>query len=153
MANTYICIYLHLVFAVKHRQALLRPDIIPRVHKYIAGVCHKVGNDAICIGGIEDHTHILLKFSPKSCLADFVRDVKVASTKFINDNHLCPHLFAWQRGYACFSYSKSQIEKVCRYINMQMEHHKGYTLQEEIRRFLELYDMDYDQKYIFEEPV
>lgn len=132
---------------------MIMPHYIPRIYSYIRGFLKETGNDTIAIGGTDNHIHILFALSPIITVADLVKNLKTSSTKFINENLLCPHVFAWQRGYACFSYSHSQLPKVKNYIARQMEHHKNCTLQDEIKRFLSLYEIEYDERYIFDNGV
>lgn len=151
MANTYTKIYLHVVFAVKDREALLPMALQERIHKYMATVMRDMGHFPIAIGGTENHVHILVDYKLVQPIPDMVRELKIAVTKLINSNHLIPFQFAWQRGYACFSYSSSQVPAVKNYINKQAEHHSKITLVEEMRNIYERCGVEYDEKYIFEE--
>lgn len=151
MANTFSQIYLHLIFAVKGRNALLFLGVSQRVHSYIGGIIRDCGHKPIAIGGTENHIHILIGYNLNQLIPDLVKEVKVSTTNFINSHHLIPFRFAWQRGYACFSYSNSHVETVRRYIEHQIEHHKGVTLKEETIRELERRGIAFDEKYIFEE--
>ena len=152
MANTYIRIYLHLVFAVKNRDALISPYREKQIHSYMAGTLYKLNHKPIIVGGIEDHVHILLSYNPNQTLPDLVKELKTGTTKFINNNHLCTFKFEWQRGYACFSYSHSMVDKVYKYIENQHQHHNGRSLQEELKSMLEGFGIEYDDQYIFSEP-
>lgn len=152
MANTYSKIHLHIVFAVKGRESMLAPHCLPRIHRFMASTINNMGHHAIAVGGIENHVHILFSYNLTQNIADLVRELKVTTTKFINEQHLTPFLFSWQRGYSCFSYSASHIDDVKRYIENQFEHHKNITLKEEIIRIYERYGIEYDEIYIFEDP-
>lgn len=152
MANTYIKIYLHLVFAVKRRTALIASHWQNRVYSHMRGIITSAGHYPLTIGGTEDHVHILLSFSGKTALPDFVRELKTSCTKFINNQRITPFRFEWQSGYGCFSYSNSQLDAVSAYINNQQAHHKKDSLQGEIKHMLERFGVEYDEKYIFEEP-
>lgn len=153
MANTYIKIYLHLVFAVKNREALISPYQEGQIHAYMAQALNNMGHKALIVGGTDDHVHILVNYNPSQPLPTMVRDLKTATTKFINTHHLCTFKFEWQTGYACFSYSHSLVDKVYNYIKNQHVHHKGKTLQEEIKSMLEGFGVEYEEKYIFQEPT
>ncbi len=152
MANTYTQIYLHVVFAVNHRNALLPAVIHPKVHAYMSGILKGLGHVPIAIGGTEDHVHCLFGYNINKTIPETVRDLKSASTNYINASHFIPFKFEWQRGYACFSYSRSQIDAVAQYINHQYEHHKNTTFDDEIKRFLELFEIDYEMRYIPHSP-
>lgn len=151
MSNAYTKIYLHLIFAVKGRQGLIPEHLQPAVHNYMAGVLQKFGHYPVEIGGIENHVHILVEYSPSQPLADMIRDLKIATTKFINTRCLIPGKFNWQRGYACFSYAPSQIDAVRKYIANQHEHHKRCSLREEVVSIYRKFNVDFDMQYIFEE--
>ena len=98
MSNTYTKIYLHIVFAVKDREALLPPLTQDRVHSYMATVLRDKGHFPVAIGGTENHVHILIDYNLSQPIPDMVRELKTSVTKFINSNHLIPFQFAWQRG-------------------------------------------------------
>ena len=151
MANTYTRIYLHLIFAVKGRESLLPIYIQPRVHAYMTSILNNLGHHPIAVGGIDNHVHILLGYSPTQSIPDLARELKVSTTKFINTNGFIPFVFNWQRGYSCFSYSQSQVEAVKQYIRHQPEHHKGISLRDEVMKIYEKFGVEYDERYIFEE--
>lgn len=153
MANTYVKIYLHLIFAVKHRNGLINPLWQSRLYDYIAGIIKNKDCYPIKIGGIDDHIHILLSYNPNTVLPDLVRDIKSFSSRWINDSRLCPYRFEWQKGYACVSYSHSHTMQVSNYIANQSEHHKGRSLKDEITDLLSKFGIEFDDRYIFSEPV
>ena len=99
-----------------------------------------------------DHVHMLVGFKTTQSVADFMQDVKAGSSQWINDNKFCKSRFEWQSGYGVFSYSKSQISKVIGYIQNQKEHHKKMTFLDEYKLFLEKFDIDYQEQYIFKLP-
>ncbi len=149
MSNTYTSIYLHVVFAVKNREAMLGVYLRKRIHAYIARILTNHNQSVIAVGGTDDHVHILFSYAPTKLLTDIIRDVKVSSTKFINDNRLMVFRFGWQRGYACISCSPLAVSNVKNYILNQNEHHKGMTFREEIIGFYNRAGIEYDEKYIF----
>jgi hypothetical protein len=85
-------------------------------------------------------------------MADFMQDVKAGSSKWINDGKYCKERFEWQAGYGAFSYSKSQLPDVISYIKNQKEHHRKKTFLEEYKLFLEKFEVEYDERYVFQEP-
>ncbi len=151
MSNTYSKIYLHIIFAVKHRESLMPPAEQPRLHQYFASMLQKAGHFPIAIGGTDNHVHILIDYKPSQSIPDMVKDLKVASAKFINSHRLIPFSFAWQRGYGCVSYSPSQIDAVRQYIINQKQHHEKMTLREEMTTIYDRFGIDYDPRFIFEE--
>lgn len=151
MSNTYTKIYLHIIFAVKNREFLLSPVAQQSLHLYLAKMLATSGHYPVAIGGVENHVHILIDYKPTQAIPDLVRELKVASAKMINTNHLIPFQFAWQRGYGCFSYSPSQIEQVKQYILHQKQHHGKMSLREEMIMIYNRFGIEYDEQYIFEE--
>jgi len=112
MPNTYTQIYVMLVFAVKGHNQLIHDDIEERIHKYISGTVKNFSQKFICINGMPDHVHILFSMAPKNSLSDVVKEIKVSSSKMINEAKMFEGKFHWQTGYGAFSYSRSQLEDV-----------------------------------------
>lgn len=152
MANTYHSVILHIIFAVKHRQHLLPKEQLRRIHSYMRSYLTNMGQTPIAIGGTDNHVHLLLKYNMKIMIPNVVRDLKVSTTKFINGLRLSQYDFQWQKGYACFSYSESQVEKLKTYVLNQAIHHQKMTFRDELRRFFDLYDIAYDERYMFADP-
>lgn len=149
MANTYTQIHLHIVFAVKGREAAIPPVHAERLYRYISGIVAERGQKLLAINGMPDHLHLLIGLRPTLALSDLMRDVKAISAKFINEQHWMPGKFAWQEGFGAFSYSTSQLPSVIRYIEQQQAHHRRQTFQEEYRSMLEEFGVDYDPRYVF----
>jgi len=150
MANTYSQIYLHIVFAVKGRQNLIRAEIREDLHKYITGIITNRDQKLLSIFCMPDHSHLLVGLKPSISISDLVRDIKAGSSKFINDKKLIKGKFSWQEGFGVFSYSRSQIDNVIKYIQNQEKHHNKKSFKEEYIEFLEKFAVEYDEKYLFE---
>ena len=99
-----------------------------------------------------DHIHIFIGMRPNQSLSDIVKNVKAESSKWIKAEKFCPSPFAWQEGYGAFSYSKSHVQDVIRYIQNQEVHHKKETFLTEYTRLLKAFEIEYDEQYIFKEP-
>ena len=151
MASTLSKIYIHLIFAVKGRYSLIPLQWLPTVHAYMAATIRSLGHECVVVGGTENHVHILIEYNINKLLPDMIRDLKIATTKFINLKRFVVGRFQWQRGYAVLSYSKSAIPQLKEYIGYQFEHHKGVSLDEEVRKFLDRYEIEYDGQYLFED--
>ena len=152
MGNTYRKIYLHVVFAVKSRTDAIPPVHEEEVHRYIGGIINGNGHQVIKIGGTSNHIHILFNYrNLNQTIPDLIREVKSSSSKLINDRRMIKCRFSWQRGYACMSYSQSHIEPLKKYISTQHEHHHNMSLEDEVRRMLEAYEIEYDDRYIIRE--
>jgi putative transposase len=150
MPNTYSQIYIQIVFAVKGRQNLIPNKNREELHKYITGIVQNREQKMLSIFCMPDHTHLLVGFKPSISISDLVRDVKAGSSKFISDNRWVNGKFNWQEGFGAFSYSRSQIDTVIKYILNQEAHHEKKTFREEYIDFLKKFEIEYDEKYLFE---
>lgn len=150
MANTYAQIFIHIVFAVKGRQNLITRSIREELHKYITGIVQNRNQKMLAIYCMPDHVHVLVGLKPDISISDLVRDIKAISSKFINDNRYVRGKFSWQTGFGAFSYSKSQIDTVIKYILNQEKHHKLKTFKDEYLKLLEKFGIAYDNKFLFE---
>jgi len=150
MANTYFQCYVHLVFAVKQRECMIQESNREKIQKYICGIVNQDKCKVICIYCNPDHAHILAGFRPSISISDLVRDIKSVSSKFINEQRLMRFHFNWQDGYGAFTYSHSQIASVSNYIKNQPEHHKKKNFKEEYFNFLEKFEIEYDEQYVFD---
>jgi len=149
MANTYTQIYLHVVFAVKHRDALISSSWKERLHKYITGIIQNQGQKLIAINTMSNHAHIFIGMKPDTALSDLMRDIKRDSTNFVNNEIRLHGKFGWQEGFGAFSYSHSQIDSVVKYIRNQEEHHRRKTFREEYETMLKDFAVAYDDRYVF----
>ena len=149
MANTYSQIHVQIVFAVKGRENLIKEQNREELQKYITGIINNKNQKTLAIYCMPDHTHILVGMKPNIAISDLVRDIKANSSSFITDNKWV-NKFNWQEGFGVFSYSKSQLDLVVKYILNQAEHHKKRTFREEYLDFLQKFEIDYDEKYLFE---
>ncbi len=151
MANTYTQIHIQFVFAVKHRAATIHSSWKDELYKYITGIIHHHRHKLIVINGMADHIHILVGMRPTQSISDLMQDVKASSSKWINEKKLAQGRFEWQEGYGAFSYGKSQLKDVIAYINNQEQHHKLKTFKEEYVDFLQKFEVDYDEKFVFKD--
>ncbi|REC46171.1 IS200/IS605 family transposase [Chryseobacterium pennipullorum] len=150
MANTYTQIYIQIVFAVKGRQNLISRENREELHKLITGIVSNRNQKLFAVFAMPDHVHILVSMNPTVSISDLVRDIKAGSSKFINEKKWMDGKFNWQEGYGAFSYSKSSVDTVVKYILNQEDHHKKKTFREEYFDFLEKFEIEYDPKYVFE---
>ncbi len=150
MPGTFSQIYIQIVFAVKVRQNLIGKEWKDELHKYISGIITNKGQKSIIVNGVADHVHIFVGLKPAMAISDLVRDIKNNSSNFINDKKFVKGKFSWQEGYGAFSYAHSQIENVYQYIANQEEHHKKKSFKEEYLDFLQKFEIDYNEKYLFD---
>ncbi len=142
-------IYVHLVFSTKGRARLIPADLQSRLHAYLAGAMNDIGCPAVKIGGMPDHVHILFRLSRTMSLSDAVKTAKVESSKWMKDEGGVRE-FAWQAGYGAFSVSASDVDDVTDYIRNQEHHHQVLTFQDEFRRLLERYHVEYNEAYVWD---
>ena len=150
MANTYTQIYLQIIFAVKGRQSLLPKSNNDELQKYITGIIKNNGQKLLAINNMPDHIHIFIGFGTTITISDLLRDIKANSSRFINEKRWFPGRFEWQKGYGAFSYSRSQLDNVVKYVMNQQQHHKRRTFREEYIDFLQKFEVEYNPKYLFE---
>ncbi|SEG59415.1 REP element-mobilizing transposase RayT [Halpernia humi] len=151
MANTYSQIYIQFIFAVKDRERLINEEKRICLEKYLTGIIQNKKQKLLAIYANPDHFHILMGYNNLNILIpDLVRDIKSNSSKMMNDENWFNGKFNWQEGYGAFSYSKSQIDKVVKYIINQKEHHKIKSFKEEYVEFLNKFEIEYKNEYIFE---
>lgn len=150
MANTYTQIYIQIVFAVKGRQNLISKENREELHKFITGIITNRGQKLFAVFAMPDHVHLLVSMSPAVSISDLVRDIKAGSSKFINDKKWMNEKFNWQEGYGAFSYSKSSVDLVVKYILNQEEHHQNKSFKNEYLEFLEKFEIEYDTKYLLD---
>lgn len=150
MANTYTQILVQIVFAVKDRQNLISEKHRESIEKYICGIVTNKKSKPLAIFCNPDHCHILIGLHPSVSISEMARDIKANSSKWINENKWVMGKFAWQEGYGAFTYSRSQLNQVVQYIRNQPEHHKKKSFREEYMEFLEKFEIEYDDKYLFE---
>jgi REP element-mobilizing transposase RayT len=150
MAGTFSQIYIQCVFAVRGRENLLLKPWRDEVFKYMAGTIKGKNQKPIIVNGVEDHVHVFVGIKPVMNISELVRDLKNNSTNFINEQKFLNGKFSWQEGYGAFSYAHSQIESVYKYIANQEEHHKMKTFKDEYHDFLQKFEIEYDEKYLFD---
>ena len=153
MANTYHQIYLHVIFAVKYRNALIDNLWKDSLFGIRGRLINENGGKLIIVNGLEDHIHCCLSLKPSISVADHMLKIKSNSSKWINDQGICSSRFEWQSGYGAFSVSRSHIKAVFNYIKNQEEHHYKRSFREEYLELLKKYNVDFDERYIFDDPV
>jgi REP element-mobilizing transposase RayT len=142
--------YVQMVFAVKNRDAVLHKSIRQRVFEYMSGIVSDIKHKSIIINGVSNHVHIFLGLNPTVSISDTVYEIKRGSSLFINNQKLCLGKFSWQEGYGSFTYSRSQINDVYNYILKQEQHHKRIAFKEEYIQFLERFEVEFDERFLFD---
>ena len=150
MANTYTQLRIQLVFTVKGRDSMIPKEHRIQVEKYITGLIQKRDHKLLAIYCMPDHIHIFIGLNPTQSISKLVEEIKSVSSKFIKNQPWMPLSFAWQKGFGAFSYSKSQTDAVVKYILNQEQHHSKTTFKEEYIEFLEKFEIEYNEKYLFD---
>ena len=150
MGQSLVKNYLHIVFSTKHREHFIKPPYEAELHAYLGGICKKLECHPIKVGGYTEHIHILCMLSKKISLMKLLEEVKSHSSKWMKTKDNSLKNFYWQDGYGAFSVNPSQVEKVIAYIENQHEHHRKKTFQDEYRLFLKKYNVEYDERYVWD---
>ena len=150
MGNTYTQLYIQIVFGVLNRKPLIQPNWEINLHKFITSNITQMGHKPLAINGMADHIHLFLGLKPSMSISEFTKAIKISSTNFINENkYLFGGKFAWQSGFGAFSYSKKDIDAVCKYVANQKEHHRIVTFEEEYKKMLLDWGVSFEEKYLF----
>lgn len=150
MGQSLVKNYLHIVFSTKHRQPLINDAIEHELHAYLGGICKNLECHPIKVGGHVDHIHILCMLSKKIALMKLLEEIKSHSSKWIKTKGEKFANFYWQDGYGAFSVNPSEVEAVINYIASQKEHHSKKTFQDEYKAILIKYQVDYDERYVWD---
>ena len=143
-------ILVHLIFSTKSREPILTPPIQAELHPYLAVVLSDNQCPSMQVGGVEDHVHMVFGLSRTLTIAQVVEKVKTSSSKWLKtkaDHYARCH---WQGGYGIFSISPAHRPALENYIGQQAEHHRVVTFQEEYRRLLKKYGIEYDETYVWD---
>ena len=151
MPQSLARIIVHLVFSTKNRVPYLKDkELREQLGAYMAGTMRNLGSQAIIVGCVEDHAHILCLLSKNIALKDLVEEVKTSSSKWVKPKRAGLHDFYWQNGYGAFSIGQSEFEVVRRYIANQEEHHRTRTFQDELRELFKQHAVEFDERYVWD---
>ena len=135
------------MFATKDRQGVLSDSGRDALFRYITGVIKNNHCRLVWINGVKDHVHILLSLHPSVALGALLKDIKVASSVWIKDDHIFPNFDGWQEGYGAFTYSLHDEPELVAYLKAQEEHHRKTTFLEEYRKLLFDHGIKFEEKY------
>lgn len=150
MPQSLSSILIHLVFSTKNREPFITPAIEPELHPYMAKIFRANKSPSLIIDGTTDHVHTLFALGRTIAIADLEEEVKTGSSKWIKTKGREFKNFHWQKGYGAFSIGQSNVEMLKRYIRGQKQHHRRVTFEEEYRKFLKLYEVEYDERYVWD---
>jgi len=143
-------VLLHIVFSTKGRHGWLDVSIRPRMHAYLATICRDRDCQAYRVGGMADHVHLAVRLGRTVSQADLIETIKKTSSAWIKEQADTYRSFFWQRGYGAFSIGFSQRAALLEYIDSQEAHHRTRTFQEEYRELLRKYDIEFDERYVWD---
>jgi REP element-mobilizing transposase RayT len=147
MPSTYLSLHYHVIFSTKERIPMIDAEWRGRLHEYLGGSVNGLGGFTSGVGGVADHVHLLFGLKSTHCLADFMREMKKASSMWVREE-MGVSKFGWQDGYAAFTVSPTARDAVRKYIAGQEEHHRRHSFREELVELLEKAGVDYDERYL-----
>jgi len=151
MPQSLSVVYIHLVYSTKNRQPFLRdPETRADLHSFLGGTSKKLDCAPIIVGGVEDHVHLLCRFGRSITQAEWIKELKRISNLWLKDQDDKYRDFEWQKGYADFSVSQSNLEQVKQYIANQEAHHRKMSFQDEVRELLRRHQQEWDEKYFWD---
>jgi REP-associated tyrosine transposase len=150
MSQSLSNILVHVIFSTKNRAPWLSDSWRERLHSYIGGIVRGFESELLAINSVEDHLHLLLTLPRIECIADIVKEIKTGSTLWIHKRNKKLAVFRWQAGYGAFSISPSHKRALQKYISNQAEHHRKVSFQEEYRRVLKKYEIEFDERYVWD---
>jgi len=151
MPQSLAKLWVHLIFSTKNRYPFLSDKPLRTdTHAYLATVLRNHECETLIVGGVEDHVRALFALSRNYSIADIVKEIKITSSRSIKEKSPTQKKFHWQSGYGAFSVSQSHLDQVTRYIERQQEHHRRVTFQDEYRAFLKKYNVEYDERYVWD---
>jgi len=151
--STFTNLLFHIVYSTKYRKPMIDKSWQDKLYGYTGGIIRENKGTLLCMGGVEDHVHLLAKLSPTIAISDMLRLIKTNSSKMVNEQIKPRITFEWQSGYGAFSVSESQFEKVRTYVLSQEEHHRKQSFEDEFVSILKCHRIAYDPRYVFEQEV
>ncbi len=150
MGHTFTRLLTHVIFSTAGRAPTIADPIRPDVHAYFGGIIRELGGTALATGGTADHLHALLQLGADSNLADCLRIAKTNSSRWVHEKWPERRDFVWQRGYAAFTVSASNVDSVIGYIAEQEEHHRKVSFEDELRTFLRKHGVPFDPNHFLD---
>ncbi len=150
MSQSLAKVYIHAVFSTKNRELILADAWRDELFHVLGGTANHLDCQALTTGGVADHVHMLFQLGRSITIADAIGKIKSTSSNWINQSRGLATPFHWQGGYAAFSVSQSNVEAVRQYIRRQPEHHANQTFQDELREWLRRYEVEWDERYLWD---
>ncbi len=150
MPQSLASVYLHIVFSTKNRAPFITPDLRKRLYLYLAAITLGTGTKTLDINGVDDHVHLLVSFGREVTIADIVKTLKAASSRWVHDTFPDQRAFAWQNGYGAFSVGYPDLDAVRGYLAIQEKHHKATTFQRGVPRASPGAGTEWDERYVWD---
>jgi len=151
MSQAHAQVYLHSVFSTKHRHPFLQDkELRAEMHRILGGASNSLDCPVLRVGGVADHVHVLCRFGRTMSIADYIKEMKRESSKWVKTKGSTVADFYGQGGYGAFSISPSHVDDLIAYIENQEEHHRTETFQDEFRRLLAIYGVEWDERYVWD---
>lgn len=151
MPQSLAQIYVHLVFSTKDRRPLLADqNIRDEMHKFIGGASNQLDCPVLRVGGVADHVHILCRLAKTLAVSELVKELKRTSSLWVKTKSIAHGDFHWQNGFGAFSVSPGHVEPLRTYISSQDDHHRTESFQDEFRRLLKKYGVEWDERYVWD---
>ena len=149
MAQTLVCLRVHVVFSTKDRHPMITQEVEPELYAYLGGTIRNLDSRCLAAGGTSNHVHLLISQSKNMALSLLMEEIKKSSSKWIKTKGGGLRSFAWQDGYGAFTIGQSQVGALQRYIAAQKERHKKQTFEQELTALLNKYGVEYDERYLW----
>ena len=151
--STFTNLLFHVIYSTKHRKPTIQDEWRDDLYGYIGGIIRDEKGTLLKAGGVSDYVHLLAKFSPTIAVSDMLRLIKSNSSKWVNERNDVTVRLEWQSGYAAFSVSESQVQRVRDYIGHQEEHHRTRSFKNEFLELLRKHGVEFDERYVFDEEI
>lgn len=150
MPQSLVKILIHAVFSTKNRADLILPEIENDLFGYMHGIVENNKSKLILANGTENHVHLLISLGKTLSISELIGDIKRDSSVWIKTQDSAFKNFHWQEGYGAFSVGQTQVNEVMKYIANQKEHHKKKSFENEMRGFYQKYEIDFDERYVWD---
>ena len=149
MAQTLVCLRVHVVFSTKDRRPMITAEVEPELYAYMAGTAKNLDSHCLAAGGTTNHVHLLISQSKNMALSRLMEEIKKSSSKWIKTKETALRTFGCQDGYGAFTIGQSQVEALQHYIAGQKERHKKLTFEQELVALLNKYGVQYDERCLW----
>ena len=145
----YTQILYQIVYSTKNRKPVLKEERQDELFKYLYGILKNKKCHVYIINGVEDHIHIVTHLHPTVALSSLIKDMKIASSKWIKEKNIFSDFSGWQDKYGAFTYSIKDKDRLIEYVKNQKKHHKTKSFKEEFIELLNEHEIDFDEKYLW----